>query len=230
MRRCNNNNDVFLFIMNFHRSFSGNVAACWNWININYQPQSFCNQRLSWTIVWCHNLADSVAEGHFRRWYIWVKASAGSYFLGFTEYYFTILSLFHSISDITWITWAYIGILFKVIAKIIQVRKLGGKFTCEKIVMACEEEESNMFQMEEYDFLHSGHGLTWETPVEIQRSTGDTRALTLSETGALRWQGITQRCRWSFQQTPLPCSPSPRIIPPTHVQTLHRHMSALLLR
>lgn len=75
------------------------------------------------------------------------------------------------------------------------------------------EEESNMFQMEGYDFLHSGHGLTRETPVEIQRSTGDTWALTLSETGALRWQAITQRCRWSFQQTPLPRSPSPRIIP-----------------
>lgn len=52
--------------------------------------------------------------------------------------------------------------------------------------------------------------------VEVEGPAGATWALTLSETGVLRWQAITQRLRQGFQRTPVLPGPSPHTGPLTH--------------
>lgn len=77
---------------------------------------------------------------------------------------------------------------------------------------------------------HSGRAWPEKHHVEVEGPAGATWALTLSETGVLRWQAITQRLRWSFQRTPVLRSPSPHAGPPdTRSNPTPQCMSALPL-
>ena len=65
--------------------------------------------------------------------------------------------------------------------------------------------------MEEGAEKHQRTGRAWpeERHVEAEGPAGATWASTPSETGALRWQAITQRLRRGFQQTPVLPAPAP---------------------
>lgn len=62
----------------------------------------------------------------------------------------------------------------------------------------------------------SGRAWPEKHHVEVEGSAGATWALTLSETGVLRWQAITQRLGRGFQRTPVLPGPSPHTSPLTY--------------
>lgn len=63
----------------------------------------------------------------------------------------------------------------------------------------------------------SGRAWTEKHHVEVEGPAGATWALTLSETGVLRWQVITPRLRQGFQQTAVLPDPSPHTSPLTQM-------------